>query len=212
MNRQNNRIFPSVYLGSVHYYAHLIQSEAPIIEQFDFYQRKTARNRCFIAGANGPMALSIPVVHTKQSKLLTRDVRISYDEHWQKQHERSIISAYNSSPFLEYYWDEFALFYQKRFDFLVDFNRGLMEVILDHLEVESHLKRSQEYADVPEELDFRSLVNIKFPLDKDSHYKVQPYRQVFAEKYPFEPNLSILDLLFNKGPEAIDVLEASIVK
>lgn len=212
MSQQNNRIFPSVYLGSVQYFAHLIQSEGPIIEQFDFYNKKTNRNRCTIAAANGLMSLSVPVVHTKSVRILTRDVRISYDEPWQKQHERSIISAYNSSPFLEYYWDEFAPFYEKKYEFLMDFNLGLMEVILDHLELDYDLKRSLSYVDVAEETDFRPLVNPKFPLEKDDHYKVVLYRQVFTEKYPFEPNLSILDLLFNKGPEAIDLLERSIVK
>lgn len=165
-----------------------------------------------IAAANGRLSLSIPVVHTKDSRILNRDVRISYDESWQKQHERSIISAYNSSPFLEFYWDEFAPFYAKKFDFLMDFNMGLTEVILDHLELEHHLKRSLSYADVSEECDYRPLVRSKFPLEKDVHYTTLPYRQVFTEKYPFEPNLSIIDLLFNKGPETIDILEASIVK
>ncbi|MBI9061758.1 MAG: WbqC family protein [Marinilabiliaceae bacterium] len=212
MSQQNNRVFPSVYLGSVQYYAHLIQSVEPIIEQFDFYNKKTNRNRCTIAAANGPMSLSVPVVHSKQDRLLTRDVRISYDEPWQKQHQRSIVSAYNSSPFLEYYWDEFAPFYQKKYDFLIDFNMGLTEVILDHLELDYVLKSSTSYADVAEEVDFRPLVNPKFPLEKDVHYKVVPYRQVFTEKYPFASNLSIIDLLFNKGPEAIDLLDASIEK
>jgi len=212
MSQPNNKIFPAVYLGSVQYFAHLIQSEEPVIEQFDFYNKKTSRNRCAIAAANGPMFLSIPVIHTKSARILSRDVRISYDEPWQKQHERSIISAYNSSPFLEFYWDELAPFYVKKYEFLMDFNLGLTKVILNHLELEHDLKKSLLYADISEEIDFRSLVNPKFPLEKDSQYKIVPYRQVFSEKYPFEPNLSIIDLLFNKGPEAIDLLEASIVK
>lgn len=212
MNQQkSNKIFPSVYLGTVHYFAHLVNADYPIIEQCDFYNKKTNRNRCVIAAANGPMALSVPIVHTRGEKVLMRDVRISYDTPWQKQHERSIISAYNSSPFLEYYWDELAPFYEKRYDFLIDFNMGLTKVILDHMQLEYELSCSESYCDVVPEADYRPLVNSKFPLDKDPEYQTVEYRQVFAEKYPFIPNLSIIDLLFNKGPEAIDILEASIL-
>lgn len=207
------KTIPITYLGSVHLFAHIVNSDGIIVEQQANYQKKTYSNRCNIAGANGPLSLAIPVVNHKGTKTSLKDTLISYDTEWQKQHWRSIVSAYNSSPFFEYYADDFEPFYHKNYKYLMDFNLGLMETMLNELELELEVSLTQSYEAPTEDdtSDLRRLIYTKALPEQDTQYQTIEYRQVFSEKYSFIPNLSVIDLLFSKGPEAYDILKASVI-
>ncbi len=209
---QKIKLIPLCYLGSVQLFAHVINADKVFIEQCANYQRKTYSNRCAIIGANGLLSLTVPVVNIKNEKVAIKDTRISYDTNWQKQHWRSIVSAYNSSPFFEYYADDFAPFYEKNYKYLVDFNQGLFQTLLDELELELEFDLTDEFLHSDDILyeDLRNVIHPKVMPEDDQSYRTVEYKQVFSEKYSFVPNLSVIDLLFSKGPEAYDILKASI--
>ena len=128
--RMSGICLTSAYLAPVEYYAVLAAAETVYLEHCDYYVKQTYRNRCHIAAANGVMALSIPVEKATKEKILTRDIRISDHSDWQTQHWRSIESAYNSTPFFEYYKDDLLPFYEKKWTFLYDFNLEIQRKVL----------------------------------------------------------------------------------
>ena len=208
-------LFTVAYLPPVQYLAHMLASDTVLVEKHDNYVKQTYRNRCDILGANGTMALTVPVAKGRRLKVKTRDLEISYDERWQALHWRSIVSAYNSSPFFEYYIPDFEPFYTKKYRWLFDFNMDLLNVIFNALDVTIHIETTDEYIskDAEKILDYREIIHPKKDFEQeDPNFKALKYRQVFQGRFPFIPNLSVIDLIFNKGPEAIDYLEDSIVK
>jgi len=192
----------SAYLAPVEYYSEMANAKAVFIEDCDFYLKQTYRNRCQIAAANGPMALSIPVEKASGEKILTRDVRISGHNDWQLNHWRSIESAYNSTPFFEYYKDDLLPFYEKKWDFLLDFNLGIQSKILELLNLNNVIQLTGEYRVKLEDtvLDLRDAMH---PKKENQALNDKPYYQVFEQRFGFQPNLSIIDLLFNMGNESI---------
>jgi hypothetical protein len=172
------------------------------LERCDYYVKQTYRNRCHIAAANGVMALSIPVEKSSGEKMLTRDVRISDHNDWQLQHWRSIESAYNSTPFFEYYKDDLYPFFEKKWTFLFDYNVEIQVKVLELLDIQPTLKYSTAYQ---QELDaeIEDLRESIHPKKETDLYVAKPYYQVFEQRYGFQPNLSIIDLLFNMGNESI---------
>ncbi len=204
-------VLTSTYLGNIQFYSKLHAFTEVWIEQHCNYTKQTYRNRCKIATANGIMVLSIPTIKPATEKCKTKDIRIDNSQHWQQIHWRAFESGYNSSPFFEYYKDDFAPFYTKKFDFLVDYTLALQTLVLKLLEVECSVSLTETYATYPDYIDNRELVSAKKELD-DTHFVVEPYYQVFESKYGFIPNLSILDLLFNMGNESILVLQKSAIK
>jgi len=190
----------SAYLAPVEYYVAFVKAEKIYLEQCDCYQKQTYRNRCHIAAANGIMALSIPVEKSKNEKILMRDVRISEHNDWQIQHWRSIESAYNSTPFFEYYKDDLLPFYEKKWNFLWDFNLDIQAKILELLDFQPIIKLTEEYQPTLNNtiLDLRESIHPK----KNSLFENKPYYQVFDQRFGFRPNLSIIDLLFNMGNES----------
>ena len=210
-----NALFTIAYLPPVQYLAQMLAAKTAMVEKHDNYVKQTYRNRCDIMGANGTIALTVPVAKGRRLKVKTKDLEISYDEHWQALHWRSIVSAYNSSPFFEYYMSDFEPFYTKRYRWLFDFNMQLLEVILNVLDVSIDIVTTNEYIskDTKNIIDYREIIHPKKNFEtEDPSFKALTYRQVFHERFPFVPNLSVIDLIFNKGPEAIDYLEDSIVK
>ncbi len=209
-------LITSQYFGPVQSYCHILEADKVTVEQFDNYEKKTYRNRTTILAANGPMNLTLPVVKPQMKtdgKMRTKDIRISYDTNWQKNHLRSITSAYNSSPFLEYYIDDILPLYDKRWDFLLDFNHAALTAALDMLDISKEISFTKEYIknygdDVE---DLRETIHPKKDYRTyDIRFSPVPYYQLFTEKQSFYPNLSILDLIFNMGPETCIVLENSI--
>lgn len=203
----------SAYLAPIEYYTKLLAYDKIYIEQYDHYIKQTYRNRCTIAAPDGELALSIPTVKPDTLKCPMRDIRISDHGNWRHLHWNAIESAYNHTPFFEYYKDDFRPFYEKRYEFLADFNEELCHLICSLIDMQPHMERTQEYhiEFASDETDFRERIHPKkdFHLE-DTAFFPQPYYQVFQEKLGFLPNLSIIDLLFNMGPESLLILQQCI--
>jgi hypothetical protein len=191
----------TAYFSPILHYAWLLNSNNVSVEQFETYSKQTFRNRCVILSPNGLQSLSVPIIKPFGNKTLTRDIKISYDEAWQQLHWRSIKTAYNSSPFLLYYQDDIKEFFSKKHKFLLDLNEDVIKLINSLMEWDVSIKRTEIFV-FPNELSVKD--DKRFSLSpKDTHsLGLPPYIQVFSDQYPFFENLSILDLIFNLGPEA----------
>lgn len=206
-------LLSSAYLAPVEYYTKLLAYDRVFVEQHDHYIKQTYRNRCTIAAPDGELALSIPTVKPDTLKCPLRNIRISDHGNWRHLHWNAIESAYNHTPYFEYYKDDFRPFYEKKYEFLADFNEGLCRLVCSLIDMQPTVERTTEYRPLPshDEDDFRERIHPKkdFRLE-DPAFFPQPYYQVFQERHGFLPNLSIIDLLFNMGPESLLVLQQSI--
>ena len=193
-------LFLSLYLARIEYYSALFRAEKAVIEIHDNYQKQSYRNRCIIAGTNGPMPLSIPIEKPSAAKCEMKDIRIAEHGNWRHLHWNAIVSAYNSTPFFAYYEDDFRPFYEKKYTFLHDFNEELRQMVCRFIGIDTPVTYSETYiSDIPDKgIDLRETIHPKRP----SGYTTKPYYLVFSEKNGFMPNLSIIDLLFNMGNEA----------
>ena len=194
----SNPLLPTAYLAPISYYAILLQNPNCSIEMHEHFIKQSIRNRCDIYSANGKLRLSIPKERKGSSKTIIENLKISYKQDWQKQHWYAIESAYNSSPFFEYYKDELKPFFEEKEKYLVNFNSKIQNLIISMLHQENSLKNTMKYFHKGDFLDLR---NHTWELKKQKEYD-----QVFMEKKGFISNLSILDLLFNIGPESADYL------
>lgn len=199
-------LLSTAYLAPIEYYGCIVNSDEIIIEQQEHYIKQTYRNRCLIATANEIQPLTIPVIKVDGNRTKVKDLQITYAEKWQMIHWRAILSAYSHSPYFLYYKDLLEPFYFKKFKYLFDFNFQLLEEILNILEVEKKVTFTESFEVNPgnESLDLRNSFHPKIKSPKN----FPSYIQVFAEKFDFLPNLSIIDLLFNEGPSAIDYLNS----
>ena len=211
----SSALLSTAYLAPIQYYAKLYAYPQVMIEQMDHYVKQTYRNRCVIAAPDGPLALTIPTVKPDTEKCPLRDIRISDHGNWRHLHWNALCSAYNHTPYFEYYRDDFAPFYeQKRYTFLVDYNEALMQLVCGLMDLTPQLSRTTTYlAEPPADVaDFRELIHPKrMASEADPAFRPAPYYQVFQERLGFLPNLSIADLLFNMGPESLLVLKQSVV-
>ncbi len=205
----NNQVLLSTaYLAPIQYYSKFLLYDEIYIELHENYPKQTYRNRCKIYGANGELSLSIPVKKIN-IKVKTKDILIDYDTNWRKLHWKSIESAYRSSPFFEYYQDDFMPFYEKKYKYLIDLNTDLQILILEHMDYEVKINKTEDYITEYRTKvdDYRYKIHPKLNLN-DDRFQVKKYAQVFQEKFGFIPNLSIIDLLFNEGPNALEVLKS----
>jgi hypothetical protein len=192
----DNTLLCSAYLPPVNFFTAIKSGGDVLIEQYDNYCKQTYRNRCRIATAGGIQTLTIPVVKSDSPKQLMKDVRISDHGDWRRQHWNALESAYMNSPFFMYYQDDFRPFYERRIEFLIDFNTQLTELILKLAGMDKKIKLTESYSRPTQGInDLRQLI------DPQQTAQNRPYWQVFKQKYGFQPNLSAVDLLFNMGPE-----------
>ena len=259
-------LLTSAYLAPVHYYTKLLAAPCVVEERAEHYVKQTFRNRCLIATADGVQALTIPVQGCKDlggdHKTPTKAMRIIDSNRWRQLHWNALVSAYDRTPFFEFYADDFAVLYQTPYEKLVDFNADLQRLVLRLLDLHPTIVVNQEdYLAVDEQgcllnpsaslqsavahtlqsesartfqsastlafqregseevlsaplrcQDFRETIRPKIDFSFDTSFSPQHYYQVFAAKHGFLPNLSIVDLLFNMGPESRVVLRASVVQ
>jgi hypothetical protein len=189
-------LLATTYFGPVQWYQKLYRADSVIIDADEPFMKQSYRNRCYIAAANGVQALTVPIEKAR----LTRDVRISDHGDWRRVHWNAIVSAYGESPFFEYYQDDLRPFYEQRWDFLYDFNEAIRQTMCDLIDIPSHLSPLTSH--LSSLTDLRTAINPKHPAP-DADFQAKPYYQVYASRYGFQPNLSVLDLLLNMGPESI---------
>ncbi len=199
---KNGICLTTAYLAPVDYYAAMLKANSVWLEYNDTYVKQTYRNRCQIATANGLMVLSIPIEKSDREKQLTRDVRISAHNLWQLQHWRTIESAYNSSPFFEYYADDLISFYEKKWNFLWDFNFEIQQKILELIDLQINIKFTDKFQKSFEDT-ITDLRDYFHPKKINRSIDIEPYYQVFDQRLGFQPNISIIDLLFNMGNETL---------
>lgn len=201
MTMKNLLIYPT-YFPSISHYSALVQAEKITFEVEDTFQKQTNRNRMYIYSPNGLQMLNIPLKHS-ETRLKFKDVKIEYAFDWQKNHFKSLEAAYRTSPFFEYFEDDFRPIFEKKTTFMLDLNFELFEIINQALGIHLDFEKTTEYFhEAPDYNDFRPLVN-----GKKDKTKLEQYTQVFDDKHGFIPNLSILDLLFNEGRYALDYLK-----
>lgn len=206
-------ILSSAYHAPIQYYTKFLFNTPVIIEQNDTYIKQSYRNRCVINTADGAMPLSVPVIFSASERTKMKDVGISAHDNWQHSHWNAIVSAYNSSPFFEYYRDDYEKFYTSKFDNLLHFNDELLRLTLSLLKIDiPEIRYSESYIDYlsEEDLDYREIIHPKKNRELDTKFFPREYYQIFDDKNGFIPNLSILDLLFNMGNESLLVLLSSI--
>ena len=199
----------SAYLAPVEYYSKLKAYDKIYIEQHDHYVKQTYRNRCNIAGPEGVLSLSVPIIRPDTPKCAMKDIRISDHGNWRHLHWNAIESAYNNTPFFEYYKDDLRPFYENKYTFLDDFNEELRCKICELMDISPVVEHTASYHTdfLPDEADYREVIHPKkdyTEVDKD--FLPKPYYQVFESRHGFLPNLSVIDLLFNMGPESVLVL------
>lgn len=218
-------LLQTTYFGPVQWYQKLYRYDHCLIEQHDSYQKQTFRNRCIIATANGLQALTVPTVSSGCSvsggetagaeKCLLKDVRISDHNQWRRIHWNALQTAYSESPFFDYYADDIRPFFERKYDFLIDFNEAIRQKMCELLDIHPHVEYTASYlrsplsahsaplaSDQSAITDFREVISAKHP-QPDADFEPKRYWQVFQQKHGFLPNLSILDLLFCMGPEGI---------
>ncbi len=198
----NSILLPIHLFPSIEYYAFLVNKQNYIFEINDHFQKQTYRNRYYIYGSNGKLNLNIPTKHNKSSKLY-KDTEICYDNNWNKNHLKSLNSAYQSSPFYEFYIDNLIPLFEVNEKYLVDFNIKTFNLVNNLLDINIEVNFTKEYNNEPKELDLRNYFNSK----KESSQEFDSYIQVFSYEKGFIKNLSILDLIFNEGPNALTYLE-----
>lgn len=213
MPEPNAVLLSTAYFAPVQYYSKALHYPMVYVDQYEHFNKQTYRNRCNILGANGPISLVIPVVKGRGPKILMKDMQVSNDTDWQQNHWRTIFSAYNSSPFFEFYKHDLKPFFEQQWKFLLDLNLSIHDTICDLLEMENKVILTPGFEVVPENtLNLREAISPKtHRIPADEHFKAAKYTQVFSEKFGFVPNLSILDLLFNEGPNSFSIVEDSII-
>ena len=199
-----NILLPTAYFPPVSYFAHMIRSSKAYIEQMETYPKQTYRNRCEIMTSAGKHSLVIPVTRPDGNHTITRDIEICHRERWQQNHWKSIQTAYSSSPYFNYYADIIQPLFDLKETSLIAHNQKILLVICKIAGIKPSLAITKDYVKKPGELiDLRLEIS---PKKKQSGMSFPEYPQVFSHKYGFIQNLSILDLMFNLGPETSDYL------
>ena len=197
-------LLSTAYLPPVEYFA-LLLSENAAIEREERYQKQSYRNRTVIMNGNGALNLIIPTIHDGRMGIV-KDVRIEYVTPWQRAHWRSIESAYNNTPYYLYYKDALKPFFEREYEYLFDFNLQLIQTLMQLLRLDREIRTTTTFTPYTSD-DTRLLIHPKHSRREDYPFRLKtPYYQVFEDKFGFVPNLSVIDLLFNEGPQAATYL------
>jgi hypothetical protein len=204
-------LLSTAYLPSIQYITKFLMDTPVFIEKHENYQKQSYRNRCYIYGANGKQCLVIPVKKQHGEKTPITEAEIENQENWRKIHLKSIESAYRLSAFYEYYADDFRDFFEQETTLLFDWNLKLLKTLLHLLGIKQEPLVTDSWVKKPVNCsDFSQSIHPKGILTQpDINFNPAPYQQVFQERYGFIPDLSIIDLLFNEGPEAVTILKRS---
>lgn len=194
------------YCGSIAYFQKLLQYKEVVFEKQEYFEKASYRNRCTVVGPNGLQNLSVQIKNGRAKKQFYKDVKIAYEHRWHHIHWQTLTSNYRSSPYFEFYEDYFEPFFKNEYENLFDFNFELFKVIDKVLNLNISYSVTEEFHRKPSEDmdDYRSYFK---PKNKDVEFLNKEYIQVFSSKIGFFPNLSILDLLFCEGPNAISFLK-----
>lgn len=201
-------ILPAFYIPNIEYIHKLVSYKEIIIEKYEFFKKQTYRTRCLIYSPNGKQMLNIPIIHLKNNEKQTiSNVKIDYSENWQKQHLKSLEMAYRSSPFYEFYESTIISIYNKRWEYLFEFNLEFLNIILKILKYDVKINFTDSYKKeyLNNYLDLRNSFNAKTNIESYTH---KEYFQIFSKKYSFIANLCILDLIFIKGNNTLDFLKS----
>ena len=205
-------LLSTAHFPPIQYFCKIIYLNEFHIESCENLQKQSYRNRHRILAANGLIDLTVPLHKGRSPGQLIKDVKLDYSESWNKTHRKTILSAYNHSPFYEYYIDDILPFWEKKWNFLFDYNYEILLTLLDILDLNIRILETSEYAAPLGNNDLRILIRPKKSLDMDTHFSPQVYTQNFSDRHGFLPNLSILDLLFQTGPDAVRILKESVVR
>lgn len=198
-------LFSSYYMAPIAYFYYLNRHKSIIEDVNENFVKQTYRNRFYILSPNGVQNLTIPLIKVKRKKPF-KDVKIAYDENWQKIHWKSMESAYRSSPYFEFYEDDFQPLFNKKFDFLIDLNTELQSKILEFMGLSIEVERSTKYCEPTDQImDYRTTLT---PKTEVQDLNFPSYLQVFNDRLPFAKNLSIIDLLFNEGPNSLNYIKS----
>lgn len=199
----------TAYFPPVAYFSCMKKSGEILIEQWEHYGKQSYRNRCEVLSANGILTLSVPVQKKETPKFPVRDACIDYSTRWQKLHFKGIESAYKNSPYYDYYIEDLLVFFEKKEKYLLDLNTRILEKVTEILGLSCRIVLTDEYCPVVEGIcDMRGALHPKPSrrIGEGPEFETKAYTQTFADRFPFVPGLSVLDLLFNTGPEASEWL------
>jgi len=209
----NSILLSTACFAPIQFYSKLLIYERIYIEQYENFIKQTYRNRYTILGANGTIDLIVPLIKARGPKTLIKDLQISYDTDWQRNHWRTIFSAYSSSPYFEFYADDLRPFFENKNYYLLDFNLKIHETLCELFDLKNTTILTEDFENIPDETaNFRENISPKTKTPVDQNFNPFSYTQVFSDKFGFTPNLSILDLLFNEGPNSFSILHDSISK
>jgi len=194
-------IIATSYLPPTWYIKKLLSTDTIVIERYEHFVKQSIRNRCHILSPNGVQSLIVPVVHQNRFRTAVKDIRIANDFSWQRQHWRSLCAAYRRSAYFEFYQDDMVSFYEKKFEFIFDFNMELLQFLLEQLMIKRTIGFTSEFQDpnINSQDNFCGQCNTGSPFVSGNEIK---YPQVFSYKEDFVSGLSIVDLLFSMGPSS----------
>ncbi len=195
--------------GSIAYFSILKNAKQVFIDGHEHFVKASYRNRYEVCGPNGKQTLSIHLENGRNRRRSSRKVKIFYEHHWQKLHWNTLCSNYRRSPYFEYYEDDLQHLYETPTESLLEFNKKTIQFIAEQLELSFNIEYTDRYIPASDEnyLDLRSILKPNKAIPEDlAAITTQKYHQVFEDRNPFFPNLSILDALFNLGPRTIELM------
>ena len=204
-------LLSTAHFPPVQYLCKIIDLDSLYLEAQENYQKQSYRNRFRIYGANGPITLSIPIHKSRPLGTPIKEVTIDSSHRWKSVHHRAIQSCYRHSPFYEFYYDDFKAYWEKDWKYLYDLNLHILRTVLHVLELDIEIFETKEFTELVGNMkhDFRGRIHPKKSWNMDPEFKAMEYTQNFSDRYGFQANLSILDLIFQTGPDAVNVLRGS---